>query len=348
MFERLSGPGCSRLKARRRRSSSSLALLCSAALLACSLPGKAHDRETHGDFASGGDQPIEPLPLTVEFDTARAELGEALFKEPQMSGDGKVSCASCHHTDHGLADDKAHSFVNGRPESQVNTPTMYNVRFLYKLGWGGKYDSLPTQLDSLLQNPAVMASSWDGAAKRIGDIPGYRDKFRALFQDGLTPANLRLALLEYERSLFTPNSPFDRYLRGDQTALSAEAKAGYGLFKGYGCASCHQGIAIGGNVFERFGVVRDFFADRGRTNAADLGRFNVTQRDQDRFVFRVPSLRNVALTAPYFHDGSAATLEDAVGVMAHYQLGRELEPNDKTELVAFLRSLTGEYRGKPP
>ncbi len=328
--------------------SSIIALLSSVGLLACSLPGKSRDHESHSFFASAGDQPTEPLPLTVEFDSARADLGEALFKEPQLSGDGKVACSSCHRAEHGLADDKAHSFVNGRPEGSVNVPTMYNIRFLYKLNWSGKFDSLETQLDALMRNPAVMASSWDGAARRLGDVPGYKDKFSALFHDGLTGGNVRLAMLEYERSLFTPNSPFDRFLRGDPTALSPEAKAGYGLFKGYGCASCHQGMAIGGNVFERFGVVRDFFADKGHSNGADLGRYNVTQRDQDKFVFRVPSLRNVALTAPYFHDGSAATLEDAVGTMAHYQLGRELVDNDKTELVAFLRSLTGEYRGKPP
>jgi cytochrome c peroxidase len=136
-------------------------------------------------------------------------------------------------------------------------------------------------------------------------------------------------------------------LRGDAQAISADAKLGYGLFRAYGCASCHQGIAIGGNVFERFGVLRDFFADHA-SNSADQGRFNVTAREQDRFVFRVPSLRNVALTAPYFHDGSASTLEEAVTTMASYQLGRELDAQDLLTLTAFLRSLTGEYRGKPP
>jgi len=136
-------------------------------------------------------------------------------------------------------------------------------------------------------------------------------------------------------------------LRGDPNAMSEDAKQGFGLFKSYGCASCHQGMAVGGNLFERFGVLRDFFADRGVLSNADWGRFNVTARESDRFVFRVPSLRNVALSAPYFHDGSAATLEAAVGTMAHYQLGRELDAKDMRLLVAFLRSLTGEYQGKP-
>lgn len=323
-------------------------LLCVVGLVNCNLSDKSHNQDSHEVYAATGDQPIEPLPVTVEFDPARAQLGEALFREPLLSGDGKVACSNCHHGDHGLAEDKAHSFVEGRPESLVNTPTMYNIRFLYKLGWGGKFDSLETQLDALMKNPSVMASSWEGAARRLSNVAGYSDRFSTLFHDGLTPANVRQALLEYERSLVTPNAPFDRFLRGDSSALSPEAKAGYGLFKGYGCASCHQGIAIGGNVFERFGVLRDVFADRGHSNNADLGRFNVTGREQDRYVFRVPSLRNVALTAPYFHDGSATSLEQAVGVMARYQLGRELDAKDRDLLVLFLRSLTGEYRGKAP
>ncbi len=317
-------------------------------LFGCNLPDKPQGRASRERFEPGADQPIEPLPLNADFDAPSAALGEALFKDPLLSGDGKVSCSSCHLADHGLADTAAHSFVAGRPAAPVNTPSLYNVRYLYKLNWNGKFDSLETQLDALIRNPDVMGSSWDGIAKRLADVPAYRDKFNSLFPDGLTAKNARRVMLEYERSLVTPNAAFDRFLAGDLAALSAEAKHGYGLFKGDGCASCHQGIAIGGNLFQRFGVVRDYFVDRGNVTRGDWGRFNVTAREEDRFVFRVPSLRNVALTAPYFHDGSAATLEDAVRVMGQYQLGRELEPKDRDDLVAFLRSLTGEYRGKPP
>ena len=295
-----------------------------------------------------GAQPIEPLPLTAEFDLARAALGEVLFSAKELSGDGKVACTDCHREDHGWADDQPHSLVSGRPESPVNVPTMYNVRYLYKLSWGGKYESLESHIDALMRNPKVMASSWELSSQHLSALPSYRARFAAVFPDGLTPANVRQAILEYERSLVTPNAPFDRYLRGNLQAVSAEVKQGYAMFKSYGCSSCHQGMAIGGNVFERFGVLRDFFADRGHFDDADLGRFNVTRRELDRFVFRVPSLRNVALTAPYFHDGSAATLEEAVTTMATYQLGRDLEERDRTALVAFLRSLTGEYRGKSP
>lgn len=316
--------------------------------LGCGLRDKPQNKASHERLEPGIGQPIEALPGNVEFDAASAALGEALFKDPLLSGDGKVACSSCHHADHALADTRAHSFVAGRPEASVNTPTLYNVRYLYRLNWSGKFDSLETQLDALMQNPDVMASSWDGTAKRLAEVPAYRDKFDSLFPDGLTPKNVRKAVLEYERSLVTPHSPFDRFLGGDQSALSPEAKHGFVLFKGDGCASCHQGLAVGGNLFQRFGVLRDYFVDRGNVTRPDWGRFNVTNREEDRFVFRVPSLRNVALTAPYFHDGSAATLEDAVRVMAQYQLGRELEAKDRDDLVAFLRSLTGEYRGKAP
>src|SRR6478735_786344 len=295
-----------------------------------------------------GEQPIEPLPLTFDFDAARAELGEVLFGDRRLSGDGKVACTDCHRQNHGWADDQAHSRASDRPDSPVNVPTMYNVRYLYKLSWNGKFDTLESHIDALMKNPKVMASSWEIASRHLSESSSYRQRFAKVFPDGLTPSNVREAILAYERSLVTPNAPFDQYLRGDAQAVSAEVKHGYAMFKSYGCSSCHQGMAIGGNVFERFGVLRDFFADRGHFDSADLGRFNVTQRDQDRFVFRVPSLRNVALTAPYFHDGSAATLEDAVRAMAHYQLGRDLDEQDQAALVAFLRSLTGEYRGRPP
>jgi cytochrome c peroxidase len=307
----------------------------------------AIDREAQ-EQPSLGAQPIEPLPQTVAIDSARAALGEELFKEPRLSGDAQVACSSCHLERHGLADERPHSLVPARPETLLNSPTMYNVRFAYKLGWSGKHDTLEAHLDALMKNPQVMASSWQGAAQRLAQTPGYNQRFKAVFRDGLTALNVRAALLEYERSLVTPNAPFDRFLRGDAQAISAQARLGYGLFKSYGCASCHQGMTVGGNVFERFGVLRDFFADRGHSSPADWGRFNVTGREQDRFVFRVPSLRNVALTAPYFHDGSAATLDEAVMTMARYQLGRELVASDVLALTAFLRSLTGEYRGKAP
>jgi cytochrome c peroxidase len=146
--------------------------------------------------------------------------------------------------------------------------------------------------------------------------------------------------------LITPNAPFDRFLRG-QGQLSAQQHRGYETFRDYGCISCHQGKNVGGNMYQRFGIMRDYFADRGEVVAVDFGRYSQTQLEDDRFVFRVPSLRNVALTAPYFHDGSADTLEEAVTTMARYQLGRALAAEQADDIAAFLGTLTGEYRGRP-
>jgi cytochrome c peroxidase len=299
-------------------------------------------------FETATDQPLEPLPLGEPVNVLLVGLGEALFKEPLLSGDGKVACSSCHLESHALADPHPRSKVDGRPETPVNSPSMYNLRYLFKLSWGARFDSLEAHNDALMTNPNVMASSWEGAAERLAEKAGYPERFRQVFEDGLTPGNVRSALLAYERSLVTPNAPFDRFLRGESGAISEQAKQGYTLFKTYGCASCHQGKAVGGNMLQRIGVMRDYFADRGNVQPPDFGHFNRTKLERDRFVFRVPSLRNVALTAPYFHDGSAATLPDAVTAMARYQLGRELEPGDVALLVAFLQSLTGEYRGKAP
>jgi cytochrome c peroxidase len=336
---------------RRRPSSSRVRLRALAlvfALVGCRHTVTRPEPPERNPFETTTDQPIEPLPVELDIDQAKAALGEQLFREPLLSSDGKVKCTDCHLESHALADDRSHSVVAGRPESPVNSPTMYNVRYLYKLGWAGRFDSLEAHNDALMTNPSVMASSWEGTAERLARKSGYAERFRAVFPDGLTPKNVRAALVEYERSLVTPNAPFDRYLRGDAAAISAAAKRGYALFKGYGCASCHQGKAVGGNMLQRVGVMRDYFADRGNVKPPDFGRYNVTKLARDRFVFRVPSLRNVALTAPYFHDGSAPTLTDAVTVMARYQLGRELEASDVSLITEFLRTLTGEFRNRAP
>jgi cytochrome c peroxidase len=169
--------------------------------------------------------------------------------------------------------------------------------------------------------------------------------FREIYPEGITATSVRQAIATYCLSLVTPNSRFDRYLRQEIT-LTSEEQAGYELFREYGCVSCHQGINIGGNMLQRFGVMKDYFAERGHVGPSDYGLYAATGREEDRFVFRVPSLRNVAETGPYFHDGSAETLEDAVVTMARYQLGRELGPLETARIVAFLRTLTGALAGR--
>jgi cytochrome c peroxidase len=177
--------------------------------------------------------------------------------------------------------------------------------------------------------------------------PNYPQLFASLYPDGINATNIKDAIATFERSLITPNSRFDKFLRGQTTALNDQEKKGYELFQSYGCASCHQGANLGGNMYEKMGLMGDYFSDRGSVTEGDKGRFNLTHDPQNMHEFRVPSLRNVALTAPYFHDGHAQTLEEAIGIMTKYQLGRAMPTMDLISIAAFLRSLTGEYQGKP-
>jgi cytochrome c peroxidase len=316
-------------------------LLC-LALPACSgsSPGESPLVSAPNVVVEG--DPIAPIPDRIAPAGPKIRLGERLFAEPRLSGDGKVACRSCHLPDKGLADGLPRAKVEGRPEGAINVPTLYNASLLARYNWTGAFDSLERHNDALITKAEVMGSSWEGAARALSPDPEWRAAFAEVYPDGITPQNLRQALIAYERSLVSPRSRFDRYLSGEEAVLTDVEKAGYRLFREYGCISCHQGIGVGGNMFQKFGVMRDYFADRGDVKKADLGRFNVTGREEDMHVFRVPSLRNVALTSPYFHDGSASTLEDAVGVMARYQLGRSITPAQVQTIAAFLRTLTGE------
>ena len=313
---------------------------------ACSRPSTA-TRDGNEREVPGSSEPILPIPLDPVEEPALVALGEALFFSPIVSEDAQVSCGSCHFRDRGMADGRAHSELPGRPATFTNSSSLFNVRYFYKIGWFAQNDSLEAHLDGLIKSPKLMGSSWGSVESRLVVSSKWRAAFGAVFSDGVNASNAKRALLAYERSLTTPNAPFDRWLRGDGSAITAEALHGYSLFKSYGCVSCHQGLAVGANMLETFGVMRDYFSDHPIQSDADLGRFNTTHRVEDRHVFRVPSLRNVSLSAPYFHDGSAPTLERAVGVMARYQLGRELDASDVQAIVAFLNSLTGEYRGRP-
>jgi cytochrome c peroxidase len=191
-----------------------------------------------------------------------------------------------------------------------------------------------------------MNSSWEEIIPKLKKNSEYQAIFDRLYKDGITEDNIKNAIVTFEHSLVTPNSRFDKFLMGDKNALNSEEKQGYDLFKEYGCVSCHQGVNIGGNLFQNFGVIGDYFKDRGNLTKADLGLFNVTGKEEDCYFFKVPSLRNISLTPPYFHDGSAKTLEQAVRVMGKYQLGRQLSQNDTDLIIKFLNTLNGEYQGK--
>lgn len=293
------------------------------------------------------NEPLKPLPPVPHQDPRRVELGRQLFNDTRLSVNNSLSCASCHRLEKGGADDKPFSFgFDGKPLA-VNTPSVLNSSLNFRQFWNGRVDTLEEQAHDVVQSPTEMASSWEHVVRTLSADPAYPSAFTKAYPDGITAANVQNALATFERTLLSPNSRFDQYLLGDTDILTREEKYGYQRFKDYGCIACHQGVNIGGNMFQKFGVMGDYFQVRGNPTESDLGRYLVTKDEEDRNVFKVPSLRNVALTAPYFHDGSARTLEDAVDVMFKYQLGRIPSEQDKSVITQFLKTLTGESGGKP-
>jgi cytochrome c peroxidase len=292
-------------------------------------------------------EPIVPIPLSLSLDPGRLSLGERLFKDKRLAGDDSRSCGSCHPLDKGAMDGLPRSLArDGHPRLR-NTPTLFNVGFNAAFNWDGAARTLEDHADVLITNPEVMGANWPSLLEKLKADSGYRSAFARAFPDGLTRENVLSALATFERSLITPNSRFDRFLRGEREVLSAEERRGYELFKSYGCIACHQGVNVGGNLFQKFGVFEDPNVGRATGDALDQGRYRLTKIDRDYRVFRVPSLRNVAITAPYFHDGRAPTLEGAVDTMARVQLGRTVGKPDLAAIVRFLHTLTGEFRGRP-
>ena len=291
---------------------------------------------------AGAAEPIHPIPVQSELDPDRVALGRELFHDPLLSKDGTVSCASCHDLARGGGDGRRVSIgIEGKP-GVINSPTVFNAVFNFKQFWDGRAATVEDQIDGPIQSPIEMGSLWPEVVTKLYEHESYPKRFAALYPDGINRKNIKSALGAFVRSLTTPNSPFDRWLAGDETALTGEEKHGYALFKSYGCVSCHQGRNVGGNMFQVFGVLNEYFKKRGNITEADFGRFNVTGNPADRHAFKVPSLRLAALTPPYLHDGNAATLREAVDIMFEFQLGREAPDEDKDAIVAFIRTLAGE------
>lgn len=289
------------------------------------------------------NEPIQPIPQTIALDRSKVNLGRKLFRDRRLSADNRIACLSCHNLSESGADHKAFSIGVHGIVGKINAPTIYNVAFSTDLTWSGKFETIEAFTQAVIQNPTAMGIQWQVLIPKLQQVAEYDTAFAQLYPDGITVTNVIDTLATYQRSLYTPDSRFDQYLRGDQAALNSREQTGYRLFKDYGCISCHQGMNVGGNLYQKFGIMGDYFAKRGKITTADWGRYNVTQNPADRFVFRVPSLRNVALTAPYFHDGSAPTLKDAITTMANYQLGRSLSSNDTESIAQFLKTLTGKH-----
>jgi len=278
---------------------------------------------------------IRPVPMSIEVDEKKVELGRKLFFDTILSKDNTISCASCHDLQNGGDDGLKFSFGISGQEGEINAPTVYNAVFNFCQFWDGRAKDLKDQASFPIENPVEFGHSREALVKILKSNEIYVDLFNDIYKNGISKDNISDAIAEFEKTLITPNAPFDRYLKGDENAITKKEKDGYKLFKYKGCIICHNGVNIGGNLFNKFGIYKD-------TKSTQMGRYNITKKEEDRYVFKVPSLRNIELTAPYMHDGRFDTLKDAVEFMAKYQLGRYMEENEIDAIVAFLNSLTGE------
>lgn len=282
-------------------------------------------------FAS---EPITPLPQKVQVNTQKANLGKELFFDTILSMDGSISCHSCHLLDQGGDDNLQFSVGIDGKLGNINAPTVLNSVFNFVQFWNGRAKTLQEQALGPITNHVEMGHNFNDLIPKM-EKTHYNNKFNAIYSDGITPYNITDAIAEFEKTLITPNAPFDKYLKGDNNAITKEQKEGYELFKNQGCIACHHGINVGGNLYAKFGVISQLKSD-------STGRFEVTQNELDKYYFKVPTLRNIELTAPYLHDGRIDTLEDAVKFMAHYQLGKSLTEDEIQKIVAFLKSLKGQ------
>lgn len=280
---------------------------------------------------------IQPIPVNADVDQAKVELGKKLFFEPRLSKSGFLSCNSCHNLSTGGADNLPSSIGHKWQLGPINSPTVLNAKYNLAQFWDGRAKDLKEQAGGPIANPGEMASNHQAAIDVLQSIPEYVNLFKAVYGvDGIDADKVTDAIATFEETLTTPNSRFDKWLQGDDAAISEQEKAGYDLFKTKGCITCHNGIGVGGGSYQKFGVVKPY------PDTKTLGRYGVTQQEQDKYLFKVPLLRNIELTAPYFHDASTWDLAEAVNVMAEYQLGVKLSAAENQSIVAFLKTLTGE------
>ncbi len=288
---------------------------------------------------------FEPIPESPDPapDPAAVELGKALFFEPRLSEGHNISCNTCHNLGTGGADLAPVSLGHRWQKGGRNSPTVLNATFNTAQFWDGRAADLTEQAGGPMVNPVEMGSTQEHVVEMLKGIPGYQPLFAAAFPNDPDPvkfANAEAAIAAFEQTLITPNAPFDRFLRGDDAAMTAEQQAGLRAFIDQGCAACHNGVNLGGNSYQPFGVVEK--PDWAIMPPGDTGRFEVTRAEEDAYVFKVPTLRNIAITPPYFHSGSVWDLSVAVGVMGTAQLGSALDADQEASIVAFLDSLTGE------
>lgn len=284
------------------------------------------------------DEPIQPLDAVKVTNPGKVELGKKLFFDPRLSRSGFISCNSCHNLSMGGSDNLKTSIGHNWQEGPINSPTVLNSSLAVAQFWDGRAGTLQEQAGGPIANPGEMAFTHDLAIDVLQSIPGYVAEFKSVFGSSRVDIDkVTSAIAAFEETLVTPNSAFDAWLKGDEKALNKRELAGYTLFKESGCVACHNGPAVGGTSFQKMGVVEPY-----KTASSAEGRAAVTGKDEDRFNFKVPTLRNVELTYPYFHDGQAQTLEEAVDIMGRLQLGRKYSQEEVGDIVAFLKTLTGD------
>jgi cytochrome c peroxidase len=287
---------------------------------------------------AAADEPIQPIAPAKLSNPAMVELGKKLYFDPRLSKSGFISCNSCHNLSMGGSDNLKSSIGHNWQKGPINSPTVLNSNLNLAQFWDGRAKDLKAQAGGPIANPGEMAFTHELAVAVLQSIPGYAAEFKQVFgSERVDIDRITQAIAAFEETLVTPHSRFDQYLKGNKKALSASELEGYALFKDSGCVACHNGPAVGGNSFQKMGVVEPY-----KASSPAEGRVAVTGKDADRFSFKVPTLRNVELTYPYFHDGAADTLSEAVDTMGRVQLGRKFSPEENAKIVAFLKTLTGD------
>jgi cytochrome c peroxidase len=290
-------------------------------------PSQPLDQRPESDDV-GSEEPITPVPEPPPIDPRKVKLGERLFSDPRLSHDNSRSCLSCHDVSTNGASTKPQDVGLDGASLPLNTLTVFNATLNFRFGWEGRIRTIESDIRTALENPEIMGVGISELVEKLGADPDMQREFMAAYGSGPDARNIVDAIVSFQRTLVTPDSKFDRWLEGDAAALSADELEGYQQFKSLGCVSCHQGVNIGGNLFERHGIFHPLASPKPE-------------------ILRVPSLRNVATTPPYFHDGSAQTLNDAVRKMGLAQLNSMLTDQQVNSIVAYLQTLTGKYRGAP-
>ncbi len=285
------------------------------------------------------NQAILIVPNPPKLSPLKLKVGQELFNATLFSKNNNLSCNSCHNLNRAGTDNLPKYLGQNRKPGTLTTPTVLNASLNFRQFWDGRAKTMADVVDDHLKDPTVFANNWVDVVQRVKENPTLTASFKSAYSGNISTETIKDALTLFLETLLTPQSPFDRYLNGDKSALSNDALKGYELFKSYGCITCHQGPGVGGNLYQKFGIYKDYFAAGKSISKSDLGLYNITGKEEDKYVFKVPSLRNVAMT--YLHDGSAATLDEAITLMGIYQVGQPIQTYDIPFIVKFLESLTG-------